>query len=211
MKHAFLSISFVLLFSLLALGQATGFDARIIAGMSAAQIRGDDIAGFNKVGIESGVGVSYEVRYNMDLGVELLYSQRGSRSEFSFGSNPNIILFQLDYLSIPVVFTIKDWLYDVENEISFYRVKAQAGLSYGRLLNSKVEGNLGTIPDLSDAFNTNDVSWLLGFVYQINYRFGARLRYNRSITKAFSTVDHPSINYNDLLPFHLSLQLTYKL
>jgi hypothetical protein len=211
MKHIFLTLSLVSFFTFFIHSQSLGFDSQLIAGISAAQIRGDDLAGFNKVGIEAGIGASYEVRYNMDIGIELLYSQRGSRSELSFGTNSDIRTFQLDYLAIPLVFTIKDWLLQEENELSYYRVKAEAGLSYGRLLKSSVEGNLGTIPDISDAFNGNDLSWLLGFGYQINYKLGARLRYNRSIIKVFSTADNPNINYNDLLPFHLSLQLTYKL
>jgi len=191
--------------------QDEGFDARIIAGMSAAQIRGDEMAGFNKVGLESGINVSYAIRYNMDLGIDLLFSQRGSRSNNSdFGERR---IFRMNYLSIPVAVTVKDWVYEQENGFSYYKVFAQAGVSYGRLLSKEVEGALVGVPleNLSDAFNENDISWLLGAGYQFNYRLGARIRYNRSITKLFSQADNPSVNYNDLIPYHLSLQLTFKI
>ena len=209
MKRQFTLFSFLMI-TFFALGQADGFEAHIIGGISAAQIRGDDISGFNKVGIESGIGVNYDIRYNMNLGLELLYSQRGSRSELTTGG---LRVFRLDYLSIPVVLSIKDWIYESEEGLSYYRVMAQGGLSYGRLLKSKVEGPLGTIgtEELTAAFNQDDISWLVGLGYQFTYHLGANMRYNRSITKLFKTTDHPAINFNDLLPFHLSLQLTYKL
>ncbi len=213
MKRIFFILSLLLSLTVSVSSQSYGFDAHLIAGLSAAQIRGDDLAGFNKVGFEGGIGASYEIRFNMDLGLELLYSQRGSRPELGFGSNRISPVFNLDYLSIPVVFSIKDWLKEFENEISYYKVKAEAGLAYSRLLEGSVEGDLGTLgtQELSDAFKQNEIMWLLGLVYQFNHRMGARLRYNRSITKLFKTTDHPDINYSDLLPFHLSIQLTYKL
>lgn len=212
MKRGLLTIYFSLLFLGLSLAQSDGFDARVIAGLTAAQIRGDNLAGFNKVGFEGGLGVSYDIRYNMDLAAELLFSQRGSRPDLAFGANASPI-FRLNYLSIPVVWSIKDWLNESENNYTYFRVMAEAGLSYGRLLSSEVEGDLGTIgtEELVDAFNQNDISWLIGVGYRFSYRTGIRLRYNRSITKLFKTQDHPDINYNDLVPYHLSIQMTYKL
>ena len=211
MKQFITLVSFFL-FSQICLGQGTGFDAQLIAGINAAQIRGDDVAGFNKIGLTGGLGVSYDVRYNMDLGIELLYSPRGSSLEFDVSSNRERT-FKLNYLSIPIVLTLKDWLYEEESGFSYYRVKAHGGLSYGRLLSKGINGELGAIgtEDLVDAFNDNDISWLLGFGFQMSYRLGFRIRYERSITKLFKTADHPDINYNDLLPFHLALHFTYKL
>ena len=193
--------------------QGYGFDAYVVGGLSAAQIRGDDLAGFNKVGFEGGIGASYPVRFNMDLGVELLFSQQGSRPELGFGSQNTAPVFQLNYLTIPVVLNIKDWLQEFDDDYSYHKVKAEVGISYGRLLSGSIEGQLGTIgtEELTEAFTNNDVSWLLGAGFQFNYRTGLRLRYNRSITKLFKTEDHPDINYNDLLPFHLSIQLIFKL
>lgn len=206
----------ILIICLLALpSYSQGFEAQLIGGISAAQIRGDEIAGFNKVGIESGIRASYPIRYNMDLGLELLYSERGSRSNETETNNigGDQLLFKFNYFSIPIMFSIKDWLYDAENKLSYYRIAAEAGVSYGRLLKSGVEGPLGPVndPEFIDALNQSDVSWILGASYQINYRFGARFRYNRSLTKVFKAADNPNINYGDLLPFHLSLHLTYKL
>ncbi len=196
-----------------ALAQFEGFQAKIIGGLSAAQIRGDEIAGFNKVGVESGIRVAYSVRYNMEVGTELLFSQRGSRSDEVLSLGGRSVLFQLNYLSIPVIWSIKDWIYESSEGLSYYKVGFQAGASYGRLLSSKVEGALGSVgtEPLREAFNENDISWIVGVNYQFNYRLGARLRYNRSITKLFKTTDNPSINYNDLVPYHLSLQLTFKI
>ena len=215
MKHQYLLFLCLMIVPGLnqSLAQGYGFDAHLIGGLSAAQIRGDDLAGFNKVGFEGGIGASYSIRYNMDLGMELLYSQRGSRPELGFGSQNIAPVFQLNYLSVPVVLSLKDWLQEYEDDFSYYRVKAEIGVIYGRLLSGSVEGELGTIgtEELSDAFSNNDISWMLGGGFQFNYRVGIRLRYNRSITKLFKTEDHPDINYNDLLPFHLSIQLTYKL
>ena len=212
MKQIITLISFLLFYWGSIFGQSTGFDAQLIAGFNGAQVRGDDMAGFNKLGVAAGLGVSYDIAYNMNVGIELLYSSQGATPKISLGSTlvPTI---QLNYLSIPVVWTINDWLFEETSGLSYYRVNAQAGLAYGRLLKKEVIGELGSVGSeaLVAAFNENDISWLLGFGYQINYKIGARLRYYRSFTKLFKTTDHPQINYNDLLPFHLSFQLTYKL
>lgn len=213
MKRKFLLFVFTVFAISAAFCQGEGFDAQLIGGFSAAQIRGDDASGFDKVGIESGIGASYSLKYNLDAGVELLYSQRGSRSDESFSITGERQIYKLNYLSIPLTLTVRDWLMEREGDYSYYRVFAQAGLSYGRLLSAEVEGPFGQLPvdDFTNAFNENDISWLFGLGYQINYRLGARMRYNRSITKLFNAADHPEINYRDLLPFHLSVQLTYKL
>ncbi len=213
MKRLYLLLYLLISAHLFTYGQAEGFEAQLIGGVSAAQIRGDEIAGFNKLGFESGIGVSYPIRYNVDLGVELLYSQRGSRSDQDFNPGGDSRLFKLNYGAIPVVVTIRDWIFDADDQLSYYRIMAQGGLIYSRLLSSSVEGPLGTIgtETLNEAFNENDLSWMLGIGFQFSYRVGTRLRYNRSITKLFKADDHPAINFGDLLPFHLSLQLTYKL
>lgn len=213
MKHNTLLFVFSFFIITTGIAQSEGFDARIIGGISAAQIRGDDAAGFDKVGIEAGIGASYALKYNLDAGIELLYSQRGSRSDESFSSTGDRQIYKLNYLSIPLTVTVRDWLRDEAGELSYYRVFAQGGFSYGRLLSADIEGPFGSLPvdEFIDALNENDISWLVGLGYQFNYHLGVRFRYNRSITKLFNAADNPSINYRDLLPFHLSLQLTYKL
>lgn len=211
-------ILYIIILIILCLGhqhvhaQDYGFKSSVIAGFSAAQIRGDDIAGFNQVGLEGGIGVQYGIGYNTDLGLELLFSQRGSRQQLDFGSSDSDIQFRLNYLAIPLTFTIHDWVKENENSL-YFKVNAHAGLAYSRLISAKVSGVLGSIgtDPLVDAFNENDISWMLGLGYQFSERMGFRFRYTRSVTKLFSQDDNPQVNYNDLLPFHLSLLLTIRI
>jgi len=50
-----------------------GFNAKIFAGPTFSQIQGDQLAGFDKVGYEAGVGVSYALYPKIDIAVEFGY------------------------------------------------------------------------------------------------------------------------------------------
>jgi opacity protein-like surface antigen len=199
--------------ALQSLAQTNQFEAYIVAGFSAAQIRGDDLAGFDKLGLEPGIGVWYDLSSNMSLGVELLYSERGSRTEiFPNNSEPQLV-YKINYATVPLVFTIRDWYFE-EDDHSYYKVFAQGGLSFGRLIKASVEDDFGIYPStdaFTDRFNKNDLSFLVGIGMWFNHKTGASIRYNRSITKLYDKADNPDINAGDLVPFHLSLQLLYKL
>lgn len=155
------------------------FKAGVIAGFNASQIDGDDAVGFTKLGLVAGLRAVTIITEKIDVSLELLYSQRGSRSEL-FNSTNTLIPFkiQLNYIEIPVIFNFGDWLSDDEE---YYRLNFHGGFSYGNLFSFKVEDETGNLQQISETFNKHDVSWLAGVTYFVNKHLGVTFRYSRSI------------------------------
>jgi outer membrane protein W len=181
---------------------AQGFDATLLAGFNAAQIDGDDLAGFNKFGLHGGVKVGYLIKPKLHLSTELLLSQRGSRSSLSLGSPREITSISLSYFELPVIVSFLDWY--VDN--AYHKVKADVGLSYAYLFqasanNSFFENDVGL-------FASNDLSFLVGIGYRFNKKIGVNLRYTRSITPLF---DDPDVLIRGLFGYFVTFRLEYYL
>ena len=82
------------------------FKAAAILGANASQIDGDNLYGFNKLGISAGGRLSYTNDNQLDLALEMLYSQRGSAVKIFNNSEGDKI--SLNYVEIPVVLGIRD-------------------------------------------------------------------------------------------------------
>lgn len=132
MKRLFLNFLFVLgLLSVVATANAQRFVGRAILGMNFAQIEGDDVHGFFKLGVNAGMGVSLPLNrpQTWTVSAELLYAQKGAYKHCSEGYfdityyhssmfedvnpavpfNPNIKCnISLDYVQIPVLFHYED-------------------------------------------------------------------------------------------------------
>ena len=132
-KHLFVLI--VLLAAATA-GYAQRFIGFAAAGANFAQIEGDDVHGFTKVGANAGLGLKLPVnrKQNLNVTVELLYSQKGAYKHCNKGYfdtvnyapvaflfpddqinrtipvNPNMKCnISLDYVQIPVMFHYEDF------------------------------------------------------------------------------------------------------
>lgn len=179
------------------------FKAGIAVGVNAAQINGDDSAGFNKLGLMGGLKAGAYLQEKTELGVEILFSQRGSQSTFfpNQGTAPNRI--QLNYVEAPITFTFKDWY---SEDADYYKMHFHAGFSYGRLINASADN--GTV--LVNEFKDNDFGVLAGVTYFASPKFGLTFRYNRSMTPLFNreTSSNP-VNANTLWGFFLTFNGVY--
>ena len=102
-------------------GNTQRFKGALLGGINISQIDGDGEAGYHKWGLTGGGKMSYEVYSKMDISIEMLYSQRGSRSVRKI--DPWII--NLDYLEVPLIYSIKDWYQEKEN---YYKARLDLGL-----------------------------------------------------------------------------------
>src|SRR5690606_18955322 len=110
------------------------FTAGFVAGFNASQIDGDDLAGFDKIGLTTGIRATWETPSVIDFNIEFLYSERGSRPDiFNPEYDPDIKV-SLAYAEIPVYVTLSDWW---QEEGEYHKVSAHAGLSYGRLFSAR--------------------------------------------------------------------------
>lgn len=182
---------------------AQGFDAALLLGLNAAQLDGDGLVGYHKVGLSGGLRVSYPIKEKSDLGLELLYSQRGSRSPLSV-SGDLVIVTGLDYLEIPLFYNYKDWYIE---DGDYYRVRAEGGLSFGYLF--RTSSNNTTIEDRIDSFNRQDLSVHLGLGYSLNKRITLTGRWTSSLVDIYKS--DTLFNVDGIRSYYLTFRLEYNL
>lgn len=179
------------------------FKAGINLGVTAAQINGDDSANFNKLGLTAGLRAVTLLGPKSDLLIEILYSQRGSRTELLNNTGIPQRIINLHYIEVPVIYNIKDWYQEEED---YHKMHFFGGVSYGRLFSSDFENS--PLEQAAPFFRENDFSWLVGASFHLNSHVGFYARYTRSINLLFkNTANNP--NANSLLGFFLTFGGTY--
>jgi hypothetical protein len=188
---------------------AQRFSAAIVGGLNASQIDGDDLAGFDKVGLSGGVKAIMLFDSPVSLNMEFLYNERGSRPDiFNPDYDPDVEV-TLKYAELPVYITYGDWW---QEESEYYKVSALAGISYGRLIKASTIDNYHSGEESYDLlvpyFNQNDISWILGFNYRTSAHWGITARYTRGITPLLSPKKH-DLATKRLLSYFLSFRVEY--
>lgn len=198
------------IFFLLSVHNATaqGFDAALLLGLNAAQLDGDGLVGYHKVGLTGGVRASYPIKERSDLGLELLYSERGSRSPISNNNGTEVIVTRLQYLEIPIFYNYKDWY---QSEGDYYKVKAEGGISYGYLF--RQTSNNSSLQSEIDDFNSSDISVHLALGYSVNKRMTFTGRWTSSIIDIhkFESMTSPPRIVDGIRSYYLTFRLEYNL
>lgn len=162
------------------------FGAGIIAGFNAAQVNGDDMGGYNKIGLRGGLRGTYSLSDQTELSMDLLYSIRGSASSFTPDNTGFPRNMGLHYIEVPVQFTYKEWL---SSDGTYHRVRFSAGLAYGRLFDKNLDG-FPVIEDEQDNFHDNDYSFTVGSTYMFSQSFGLGINWTRSINYLYNNDKH---------------------
>jgi len=144
------------------------FSGTAIVGANVSQIDGDNLFGWDKIGINSGFRLGYGVGEKTNVAIEFLYSQRGSAPSISSGSDFGSI--DLKYIEIPVLVEYNDWYIEDED---YYKVAVEGGLSYGNLFSVSSSNNF--VPANIEGYKTHDLSYTLG----ARYSFTKRIAYLR--------------------------------
>ena len=159
---------------------AQRFKAAAILGVNASQIDGDSLYGFDKLCLTVGARLSYINNTKFDLALEMLYSQRGASSSIFKSNDPKKI--KLNFLEIPVIISLRDWYIEKE---SYYKVRAETGLSYSYLFGVNTPGFDAT------ALGKSDISWLIGAGINFTKRIGFSIRYTSSFLDIYK--DKPDL------------------
>ncbi len=171
----------LLLFALvISIARAQTFEAGAVAGINASQVNGDFLAGFDKLGVHLGLKVIAHLTAKSQVSVELLYSQRGSRSNARAFEPLKIIT---NYVEIPILFGLKDWLRD-----DYYKMRLEGGVSVGRLFDSRVE-TVGGDLDVAE-FAKFDLSLIADATFYAKEKLGFGLRYTTSVTPLLDNAAH---------------------
>ncbi len=211
MLHRTTIISTLLFFFFINYTQAQEqrFKAGLILGANLSQIDGDLSAGYIKLGLSGGLRGVAILGEKSELSIELLFDQRGSRSQSIFDDDFFPFKITNNYVSVPVVFNFMDWLDESEE---YYKLHFHAGASYGRLLNSTVddEDPNSSLSVISTFFNRDDVALLVGATFYTGPHLAITGRFSRSILPLYENADdgRPSVR-SAFIAKQLTLQLLY--
>jgi len=152
--------------------------ASVPIGINFTQVDGDAIAGYNKVGLNAGVGALIDINQfqTFEAGFEILYNQMGSRSSGAqIDFQGYSLKLQFQYLSIPVYVNYKD----------IGKGYAGAGLVFSRLLNNKRFENKAVVPEANEV-NQFDIGVFVQVGYVFNPNIRATLRAGYSMVPFYS-------------------------
>lgn len=188
------------------------FKGEIIAGMNLSQVDGDEVYGFNKMGLHVGAGAMIPLWHRFSFSVEVLFDQRGSFRKYAPGGDtlpPPYYSLKLNYLSAPFLIHFEDrdtWTFGV-------------GFSYGRLVSfsetehgTKQPWTYSTFP-----YNKNDFNILADIRFRVWKHLKFNLRYSYSLAK-IRTRDYSDFQgntwtrkqYNNVITLRLVYMLNEK-
>ncbi len=182
---------------------AQRFRAGVLAGITASQIDGDASAGYHKIGLQGGLRGMAVLSPTQALSVELLYTQRGCRSE---AQDPVFFRTTLHYAEVPVQFHWRLW-----SSGSGQAVTLNLGASYGRLLGHTNDAELGggitaALPDL----RRNSVCALAGLSLFATEHVAFQFRYHHALMRLYDPFAKPGTNFaNSLIERFLAFQVMY--
>lgn len=155
------------------------FTAGIAIGTNISQVDGDNLSGFSKVGLNAGAVVNINFNEKLGIGMELLYSQKGSKS-VGAGNSPTAGSFygkykiSANYAEIPLIL-----YYNLQPKFQF-----GIGASYNVFISSKETYDDGMNPIVTFdeelyPFNKSSVDALIsgsmvlwqGLVLQARYQY----------------------------------------
>lgn len=195
---------------------AQTFKATVLGGFNFSQIEGDRLAGYRKFGFNAGARISVDFSDRWSMGTEFLFSQQGANRGVSDDISSSFDRIHLNFVEVPVVGYFSDW-----------KIKAGAGFSFSRLINSEITSFTGE--DISPWFPLKDSQWSIVFdgIYQFSEKWQFNVRWSRQLSSLIAAEDtRPDLtippddpgqmnrpidpNTPDPLPFH-SYMVTMRL
>ena len=174
------------------------FYGGLIAGANFSQVDGDYFAGYRKIGLNAGGIVYAQLAKHVAISLEILYSQKGSKSDgpqYSPGNTSLLITkysIAANYAEVPVMI----------NYFDKRRSHFGIGVSFSRLVSSNESittdslSTIRTIPlDLQYPFKKNDFNFLAGVEIHLVKGLFLNVRFQYSILPIRSGADLPPIQY----------------
>ncbi len=177
----------------------------VLAGMNLTQVDGDEIYGFNKVGINLGAAAIVPFADKWEASIETIFSQKGSyQGPHNNDSLTGEYRLRLNYLEVPVLVHFND-----KNKVIF-----GAGFSWGRLVNIEEyeHGNRVESTTLNNGpYSKNDYNALVDLRFRIYKQLKFNVRYAYSLKKIRTRVYTPPFSndswtrdqYNNFWTFRL--------
>ncbi len=177
----------VLMLLLAQLSVAQRFEGGLIAGFNATQVEGDYFKGYHKPGVLAGFFVQTDVVPAVFAGMEIKYSQKGSRKRIKQNDpNPQKYIMRLGYVDVPlfVGFRTND------------RGAVVAGVSAGYLIHAMEFDEYGEFPvEDQNAFNNLDLQPFIGFQFDMLDQVKLDLRFALSVLPIRGQPGEDATNY----------------
>ena len=197
------------------------FNAGITLGFNSSQLDGDYQSGYDKFGFSGGLQSRVYLKPSLDLTIDLLFSQRGSKPGNS--RNTKTIALNLNYAEVNLLLNILL----ARSEEGFPKNHFQAGISFARLLNHRLiidKAAGGYIPtvtsgsnpsdrssftEITDFFNENDFAVTGGFAFHAGPQFTFTPRFHYSLSLLFNPKFIPEKMDRSMRSFLFSIHGTY--
>ena len=177
--------------------QAQNFGGGIILGLSASQVSGDYLGGFNKAGLLVGGFIDLQLSNILKGQMEMTFIQKGSNNpKMNENSYSDI---SLSYVEIPLLLK-----YQQNSTIAI-----EGGIETAFLISSSDNDIYGKIPtNNTREFNTTDIGIFIGLDYSISPRLILNSRISNSILPIRAHASGATFHlnkgqYNSVLSFAL--------
>lgn len=167
------------------------FRAGITAGFVASDVYGADIVtdddawndtDFNKAGFMVGGAVSTALSKKSTLRLELNYIQKGTMQP-SDSTGKGFYKFTFNYVEVPVIYKRHLRFTGGKKDITGFEI--YAGISAGKLVRNKAEGDNFYTYSNNDYLNKTDVSLLAGLGYNFSRHFNFSFRFSNGVIPVF--------------------------
>ena len=155
--------------------KAQNFGGGVILGLSASQVGGDNLGGFNKAGLFTGVFANKSISELLSFQMEMTYIQKGSKNpNMNKPEHPNYLLEDISssYIEVPLLLQYN------QSEI----LKIEGGVQLAYLIDGYYNDYLGEIDyQNSSPFIKYDLGLLLGLDYAYSKNISLNTRISNSI------------------------------
>lgn len=177
------------------------FGAAVLGGLSVSQVNGDESQGYSKLGLYGGLRGIIFFSDKFHVGIEILYSQKGSKLGRNVSYQPGIKEFiKVNYMEIPILAKI----FRTPNSEGFY---VEGGVSYARQINATIDQHIidpARFVDYSQVepdFNKNDIFAVVGAGIDFNDHYEIGYRFSFSFLPFYHDKNYtPSVDENFGLP-----------
>jgi hypothetical protein len=183
-KKLFISVAILFLANW---ASAQRFEGGLLAGFNATQVEGDYFKGYNKPGILAGFFVQTDVAPAIFAGMEIKYSQKGSRKRIKpKDPDPEKYIMRLGYVDVPVFIGFRT------ND----KGAVVAGVSAGYLIHAMEFDVYGEFPqEDQNAFKNLDLQPFLGFQFDMLDNVKLDLRFALSVLPVRGQPGDDATNY----------------
>jgi len=175
---------------------AQDFHAGMRFGMSATQVSGDNLSGFDKAGVLAGAFVNRDFSQKISVQMEMIFIQKGSRKPVSTLDN-SYYRMRLHYFEVPLLLQFH----------ASKKICIEGGASAGVLVFSREDNQLGDI-SFTPPFKKMEIASHIGVQFIISEHWAVDLRHSGSLTPVRNFQGSYNYNYFDRGQYNSSLQLS---